>query len=161
MMWPALSLTCSNRKIVNVNFSNAVWSLHYLTQTDGWWVVFCSYCVQDFQQSERRVQETVENSLLDRGNSHLVHLQQIHHHFLVQLDQPLKDCRLKCRPPVSWCKHNRYLRKLFFLQILIHCLSHSIKKLSSFYLALSVEHLSSRGWIWQMGWWWSRNYFGQ
>lgn len=65
-----------------------------------------SHCVQDLQESEGRVQETGENSLLFWGNSHFVHSKQIHHHFLVQLDQPLEDSGLKRSPPVSWHKYN-------------------------------------------------------
>lgn len=57
--------------------------------------------VQDLQESEGRVQETGENSLLYGRNSHFVHLEQIDHHLLVQLYQPLKDWGLKCGPPVS------------------------------------------------------------
>lgn len=60
-----------------------------------------AYSVQDLQEAEGCVQETVENSLFNRGNSHLVHLQQIHHHLLVQFYQPLEDWGLKFGPPVS------------------------------------------------------------
>lgn len=61
----------------------------------------CSYSMQNFQKSKRSVQETVENSLLNRGNSQLVHSEKIDHNRLVQLHQPLKDWAVKRRPPVS------------------------------------------------------------
>jgi len=65
-------------------------------------LVFCiPHRVQDLQEPEGRVQETGEDSLLHRGNAHLVHLEQINHHPLVQLNHPLEDRGLERRPPVS------------------------------------------------------------
>lgn len=92
--------------------------LHVLYEFGSWcntnpWICFfsISYRVQDLQESEGHVQETVENSLLYWRNSHLLHLKQIHHHFLVQLDQPLEDSGLKRRPPVSWRKYVKHFVK--------------------------------------------------
>lgn len=130
--------------------------------TNPWiFFFFISHHVQDLQESEGRVQETGENSLLYRRNAHLVHLKQIHHHSLVQLDQPLEDSGLKRRPPVSWCKYQdqtfrekkeRWKADIFkeivgsFL-----ALKKNKQKHSSSYLALSMEPLSDWGVIWQTG----------
>lgn len=70
--------------------------------------------VQDLQESEGSVQERGEYSLLFWRNANLVHLKQIHHRFLVQLNQPLEDRGLKRRPPVSWFKYktNHFVKKM-------------------------------------------------
>ena len=47
--------------------------------------------MQDLEEPEGRVQEAGEDPLLRLGDAHFVHLQQIHHHLLVQPHQPLED----------------------------------------------------------------------